>query len=83
MTDEIFGWTASEYAEKFDKENPSTYDQHVVAFLEPLVRILAPHPDSHLILRFHYPGMDAAPAADSIRLFAREVAPRLRDAAAS
>ena len=54
----------------------------VVRFLEPLVAILASHPDSHLILRFHYPGMDAAPAAESIRLFAREVAPRLRDAAA-
>lgn len=53
----------------------------VYAFLEPLTGILAPHPDSHLILRFHYPGMDAAPAAESIRLFAREVAPRLRDAA--
>ncbi|HYP23882.1 MAG TPA: LLM class flavin-dependent oxidoreductase [Actinomycetota bacterium] len=54
----------------------------VCAYLEPLVRVLAPHPDSHLILRFHYPGMDAAPAAESIRLFAREVAPRLRAAAA-
>jgi probable F420-dependent oxidoreductase len=54
----------------------------VYAFLEPLASILAPHPDSHLILRFHYPGMDAAPAAASIRLFAREVAPRLREAAA-
>jgi probable F420-dependent oxidoreductase len=54
----------------------------VVAFLEPIVRVLAPHPESHLILRFHYPGMDAAPAADAIRLFAREVAPRLRDAVA-
>lgn len=53
----------------------------VAAFLEPLARILGPHPDSHLILRFHYPGMDAAPAADAIRLFARTVAPRLRAAA--
>ena len=54
----------------------------VAAFLEPLVAILAPHPDSHLILRFHYPGMDAASAAEAIRLFGREVAPRLRAAAA-
>lgn len=52
------------------------------AFLEPLAGVLAPHPDSHLILRFHYPGMDAAPAAEAIRLFAREVMPRLREAAA-
>lgn len=55
----------------------------VAAFLEPLARILGPHPDSHLILRFHYPGMAAAPAAESIKLFAREVAPRLRAAAAA
>jgi probable F420-dependent oxidoreductase len=53
----------------------------VAAFLEPLAGLLAAYPDSHLILRFHYPGMDAAPAADAITLFAREVAPRLRDAA--
>lgn len=53
----------------------------VYEFLKPLVPILAAHPDSHLILRFHYPGMDAAPAAEAIRLFAREVAPRLREAA--
>lgn len=53
----------------------------VYELLRPLVPILAAHPDSHLVLRFHYPGMDAAPAAEAIRLFAREVAPRLRDAA--
>ncbi len=53
----------------------------VYELLAPLARVLAAHPDSHLILRFHYPGMDAGPAAESIRLFAREVAPRLREAA--
>lgn len=50
----------------------------VAQWLEPLVYVLVSYPDSHLILRFHYPGMDAAPAADAIRLFGREVAPRLR-----
>lgn len=55
----------------------------VAAFLEPLARILGSHEESHLILRFHYPGMDAAPAAESIRLFGREVAPRLRAAASA
>ena len=54
----------------------------VAGFLEPLASLLGRHPESHLILRFHYPGMDAAPAAESIRLFARAVAPRLREAAA-
>ena len=53
----------------------------VYEFLKPLVDILGPHPDSHLILRLHYPGMEAAPSAGAIRLFAREVAPRLREAA--
>lgn len=55
----------------------------VASVLEPLVRVLAPHPDSHLIVRLHYPGMDAAPAATAIRLFARAVAPRLREVADS
>lgn len=54
----------------------------VSEFLEPLAGVLGAHPDSHLILRFHYPGMEAGPAADAIKLFAREVAPRLREAAA-
>ncbi|HEV2756372.1 MAG TPA: LLM class flavin-dependent oxidoreductase [Actinomycetota bacterium] len=57
--------------------------EDVARFLEPLARILGSHDESHLILRFHYPGMDAAPAAESIRLFAREVAPRLREAASA
>ncbi len=55
----------------------------VVRFLEPLARILGNHPESHLVLRFHYPGMEAAPAADAIRLFGRGVAPRLREAASA
>ena len=53
----------------------------VFEFLRPLAPVLGAYPDAHLILRFHYPGMEAAPAAKSIRLFAREVAPRLREAA--
>ncbi|MDQ3983172.1 MAG: LLM class flavin-dependent oxidoreductase [Actinomycetota bacterium] len=57
-----------------------TPDQ-VYEFLAPLAPLLGAHPESHLILRFHYPGMDAAAAAESIRLFARAVAPRLRAAA--
>ena len=51
----------------------------VVSFLEPLVRILGGYPESHLILRLHYPGMDAAPAANAIELLARDVLPRLRE----
>lgn len=53
----------------------------VVAKLEPFIDALAAYPDSHLIVRLHYPGMEAAPAAESIRLFAREVAPALREKA--
>jgi probable F420-dependent oxidoreductase len=55
----------------------------VARFLEPLVPVLAAYPDSHLILRLHYPGMTAAPAAAAIDLLASEVAPRLREVAAS
>ncbi|HEX2051264.1 MAG TPA: LLM class flavin-dependent oxidoreductase [Actinomycetota bacterium] len=50
----------------------------VAAYLAPLVDVLARYPESHLVLRCHYPGMDAAPATDAIRLLARRVAPELR-----
>ena len=55
----------------------------VAAFLEPLARILGGYPESHLILRLHYPGMAREPAARAIDLMAGEVAPRLRAAATS
>lgn len=54
----------------------------VTAYLEPLIDVLAAYPESHLVLRHHYPGMDGETAARSIELFAREVAPRLRKRAA-
>jgi probable F420-dependent oxidoreductase len=50
----------------------------VVAYLEPVVEVLGRYPDSHLILRAHYPGMAAEPAARAIELLARHVAPRVR-----
>jgi hypothetical protein len=53
----------------------------VVEYLGPLIEVLSEYPDAHLVLRQHYPGMDAAPAARSIELLGREVAPRLRKAA--
>lgn len=55
----------------------------VVERLSPVARICGAYPESHLVVRLHYPGMDSKPAADAIRLFATEVAPRLRDAAAA
>jgi hypothetical protein len=57
--------------------------EEVVAFLSPLTNILARYPESHLVLRLHYPGMTADPAAQAIRLLAREVAPQLRQLAAA
>ena len=53
--------------------------EEVVAFLKPVVSVLGRYPESHLILRLHYPGMDAAPAARAIELLARDVAPSLRE----
>jgi probable F420-dependent oxidoreductase len=50
----------------------------VVAYLEPLVDALARYPVAHLVLRLHYPGMAAEPAAAAMRRLARDVAPRLR-----
>jgi probable F420-dependent oxidoreductase len=49
----------------------------VIRYLEPLVDVLARYPDGHLVLRHHFPGMAAEPAARSIELFAKEVAPAL------
>lgn len=54
----------------------------VVDSLIPLARVCGGYPESHLVVRLHYPGMDAEPAADAIRLFASEVVPRLKEAAA-
>jgi probable F420-dependent oxidoreductase len=55
--------------------------EEVAAFLAPLADVLAPYPEAHLVTRHHYPGMDVAPAAASIELFARGVAPQLRQLA--
>ena len=52
--------------------------EEVARVLEPWVDELARWPESHLVCRLHYPGMPAAPAARSLELFAREVAPRVR-----
>ena len=52
----------------------------VVSYLEPLAGVLAAYPDSHLILRLHYPGMEAGPAERAIRLLGEQVAPRIRQA---
>ena len=56
--------------------------QQVVEQLDPLAEILGNWPDSQLIVRLHYPGMTAEPAARAVELFADEVAPRLRERAA-
>lgn len=52
--------------------------EEVVDRLRDLVDALAEYPASHLVLRMHYPGMGAAPAARAIKLLGREVAPALR-----
>ena len=53
--------------------------EQVVEHLRPIAAVLSRYPDAHLILRLHYPGMEAAPAARAIELLAREVAPVLRE----
>jgi probable F420-dependent oxidoreductase len=50
----------------------------VVESLTPLAEIMGAYPESHLILRLHYPGMSKEPAARAIELFAAEVAPAVR-----
>ena len=56
--------------------------EQVCRRLLPLAAELARYPEGHLVVRLHYPGMALEPAAAAIELFAREVAPRLRDRAA-
>ncbi|MEA2497621.1 MAG: hypothetical protein QOH26_26 [Actinomycetota bacterium] len=55
--------------------------EQVVEYLTPYARVMAPFPEAHLILRLHYPGMTLEPAARSLKLLAREVAPRVRELA--
>ncbi|MGH2694693.1 MAG: LLM class flavin-dependent oxidoreductase [Actinomycetota bacterium] len=50
----------------------------VASFLGPMIDILSAYPESHLVLRLHYPGMEAEPAARAIELLGGEVAPRLK-----
>ena len=50
----------------------------VVEYLSPIAEVLGRYPESHLVLRMHYPGMDAAPAARAIELLGTRVAPKLR-----
>ena len=54
-----------------------TPDQ-VVDFLGPIVEVLDRYAQAHLVLRLHYPGMDAAPARRAIELLATKVVPQLR-----
>lgn len=53
----------------------------VIEALAPYVEALGAYPESHLVVRLHYPGMERGPAAEAIERFARDVAPRLRDSA--
>lgn len=52
--------------------------EDVARFLKPLTDVLGAYTESHLVLRLHYPGMDAAPAARAIELLGRAVVPSLR-----
>ncbi|MFP5297375.1 MAG: LLM class flavin-dependent oxidoreductase [Actinomycetota bacterium] len=52
--------------------------EQVVEYLQPIAAVLAEYPESHLVLRLHYPGMSVEPAAEAVRLLARSVAPALR-----
>jgi alkanesulfonate monooxygenase SsuD/methylene tetrahydromethanopterin reductase-like flavin-dependent oxidoreductase (luciferase family) len=55
--------------------------EEVTEFLRPIADVLDRYPESHLIVRLHYPGMTGAQAAEAIRLFAAKVAPNFRNGA--
>ncbi len=46
--------------------------------LKEIVAPFADHPDVHLVVRLHYPGMDLDTAARAVELFAAEVMPALK-----
>jgi hypothetical protein len=52
----------------------------VIDYLKETAALLSSYPESHLILRLHYPGMAVEPAARAIELLGKEVAPALRAA---
>ena len=60
------------------KTTPYGTPEQVIEQLRPTVEALAPYPESHLVVRLHYPGMDLDPGVRAIELFGREVAPELR-----
>ncbi|MFN2526719.1 MAG: LLM class flavin-dependent oxidoreductase [Actinomycetota bacterium] len=53
--------------------------EQVVAYLSRIVKVLAEYPESHLIVRLHYPGMELEPAARAVELYGQKVAPELRN----
>lgn len=55
--------------------------EQVVDYLASRVNVLARYPESHLVLRVNYPGMDVEPAARAVELLGKEVAPALREIA--
>ena len=57
--------------------------EQVVEQLTPYARVMSGYPESHLIVRHHYPGMTAEQAASSIERFASGVAPALRSMSAA
>jgi probable F420-dependent oxidoreductase len=65
-------------AEDLRRWTPTGRPDEVAAALRPLVTPYADRSEVHLIVRLHYPGMDLAPAARAVELFASEVLPALR-----
>jgi probable F420-dependent oxidoreductase len=53
----------------------------VVEYLRPFAGALGRYPESHMVCRIHYPGMDYEQAAPGVEVFAREVIPRLKELA--
>ncbi len=62
---------------QLDRGVASGTPDEVAAALAPVVTALAGR-RHHLVVRLDYPGMTPAQVADHLRVFAREVAPRLR-----
>jgi alkanesulfonate monooxygenase SsuD/methylene tetrahydromethanopterin reductase-like flavin-dependent oxidoreductase (luciferase family) len=59
---------------------PAGTHEDVASRLKEILAPFGDHPDVHLVVRLHYPGMDLDTASRAVELFGAEVIPALKDA---
>lgn len=59
---------------------PTGTPEEVASRLKEILAPFGNHPDVHIVVRLHYPGMDLDTASRAVELFGAEVMPALKDA---